>query len=223
MADKIKYYNAPIELYRHFLEHPNKCLDEVLDYLSAGYKSNERDNAENELGIKFGGSSWERSHAIGAKLRKQTYSRVEFSIPRNIFWDYYEHTKSDIELKSLLCYLALKSIQGNKRYAYAENTRMFRRMCGYGRKEDFDAVPKKELGRMGSVFSTKKNEQASGKRIRLATMQMFDSFHCSTHTRGLGRFFFMIGDRDRDKCMAELSAYIEDYKRKIKIKNDYEI
>ncbi|MBO7101456.1 MAG: hypothetical protein J6V98_05465 [Bacteroidales bacterium] len=220
MKDEIKYYNAPIELYRHFLEHPNKCLDEVLDYLSAGYKSNERDNAENELGINFG--NWESNHARGAKLRKNTYSRVEFSIPRNIFWDYYRNAKSDIELKCLLCYLALKSIQGKKRYYYAENAKMFRRMCGYGRKEDFEMASKNELGKLGRVFSSERNMQESGRRIREATMLQFDSFHCSMHTRGKRHFFFMIAYEDREKCMKELAAYIESKKPK-KQPNDYKI
>ena len=193
MADEVKYYNAPIELYRHFLEHPRQCLDEVL------------------------------KHDIGCRKKKGSFSGVLFSIPRSIFYDYYENEKTDRDLKCLLCYLALKSIQGKKSYGDADNEIMLRRMCGYGRKEDFDAVPKEELGRMGSVFSTDRNMQESGRRIRLATMQMFDSFHCSTHTRGLGRFFFIVGDRDRDKCMAELSAYIEDYKRKIMLKNNYAI
>ena len=221
MADEVRYYNAPIELYRRFLEHPTKCLDSVLDYLSTEYKEEEKQKATDELGVNWG--NWEASYSRGVDLRFTShFSGVTFSIPRSLFWDYYEKHKTEKELKCLLCYLALKSIQGKKKYYYAENAKMFRRMCGYGRKEDFEMASKEELGKLGRVFSSNRNMQESGRRIREATMLQFDSFHCSMHTRGKGHFYFMIAYEDRKKCMKELAAYIESKKPK-KQPNNYKI
>lgn len=221
MADEVRYYNAPIELYRRFLEQPIVCLNNVLDYLSTEYNEEDKQKAADELGVTWG--DWDKTRSRGIDLRfGKPFSGVIFSIPRSIFWDYRDHHKTERELKCLLCYLALKSIQGKKRYYYTENAKMFRRMCGYGRKEDFEMASKNELGKLGRVFSSERNMQESGRRIREATMLQFDSFHCSMHTRGKRHFFFMIAYEDREKCMKELAAYIESKKPK-KQPNDYKI
>lgn len=224
MADEVIYYNAPIELYRRFLEQPKKCLEDVLHWCVVDYaKTNNADYFRTQQALNFeGGTFTKAKERVNELNKKNVFSGVTFSIPRSFYWDYRDHDKAEKELKCLLCYLALKSIQGKKRYYYAENAKMFRRMCGYGRKEDFEAADKEELGKLGRVFKSERNMQESGRRIREATMLQFDSFHCSLHTRGKRHFFFMIAYEDRKKCMEELAAYIESKKPK-KQPNNYKI
>lgn len=221
MANEVIYYNSPIELYRCFLEHPKECLEDVLHWCVVNYaKTNNADYSRTQQALNFNGGTFREAKERAKELEEKIiFSGVTFSIPHSLYWDFRKNTKTEKEIKCLLCYLALKSIQGTKKYYYAENAKMFRRMCGFGRKEDFEKASTDELGKLGRVFSSERNLQERGRRIREATMQQFDSFHCSTHTRGLRHFYFMIAYEDRDKCMKELEMYIKNTRTNKQIKN----
>ena len=51
------YYIAPIELWRGFMEEPDKILNDVLAFETAAYSTKEQ--AEEALGVSYG--SWEET------------------------------------------------------------------------------------------------------------------------------------------------------------------
>ena len=127
--EKQIYFNAPIELYRHFIENTRQCLDNVIDYCIAKYDT--KSEAEEALEIQIG--DWVRPKMNGSQLRAGHYNGTQFSIPSHILFDYYKNhnTKTERQKAMLLGYLALKSIAGWRNITVTSNKAMFARMAGY--------------------------------------------------------------------------------------------
>lgn len=53
------------------------------------------------------------------------------NLSKDIFWQYYNESKSDFDWRCLLAFLALKSIIGRKKYTKTNNTFLLSRMAGF--------------------------------------------------------------------------------------------
>lgn len=210
--DNAIYFNAPIELWRGFMEKPQKVLSDVLDYATAEFESEEE--ATNKLGVSY--RDWLKCYENGVKLRNRKYSGVVFSIHREWYWEYRNHEKDDYDKLLLLALLALRSISYNKRITLSNSAFMFCRMAGYGRMDEIRNITyNKEADRWSEpvtgIFRYMKTAKMMGyycEKLRLDLMLRLDNFHCYSQ-KGKRGFVFVFGtDKSREGYIRELHAYI---------------
>ena len=213
----LQYYNAPVELYRRFLDNHTKCLNDVFDYVAAGYEHCEY--VSKIMGANI--LDWESTKRNGAALRECKYNGTLFSIPRNTFWNYYGKEHKRTELLDLLAYLALKSICGRKTICQCTTQRMFIRMAGFGGKEDFnmaynnnptESIKKRKerllrcYGDIMEYFENERKMRDTGKRIRDRLTKKHKFYHYSKQCR---YFVFMFSDKNSRSCKIQLADYVE--------------
>ncbi len=217
------YFNAPIELFQQYMDEPHKVLDDVLSYATAEYDTEEE--AKENLCVSYG--DWEKAHGRGVELRQnKDYSGVVFSIPRELYWDYANHSKGDEENLLLLCYLALKSVCYNGRIAKSNSAFMFCRMAGYARLSDFpyeydtkkkrwNVIPQPKILR---YMKTARMMKYYSENLRLDLMLKFDNFHCYSQSGKRGFAFVFGTDKSREEYIRELYAFM--YMSKGKERNE---
>lgn len=201
--EKQIYFNAPIELYRRFIDDTRQCLDNVLDYCIAEYDTAK--DAEERYQIEIG--DWGRSKMNGTKLRKGTYNGTQFSIPRHIFFDYYENykTKTQRQIEMLLGYLALKSISGRWPMIHTCNDFMFARMAGYPSTK---ALP--DRAKLGLIAQC--NTPDKLRRVRNDIMDHFLTVHIYSKKHGRGFCVMFTHESEhltRRECMERMAGYME--------------
>ncbi len=131
------YFNFPVELLKGFFGNKKECLKDAL-YFSIYSHSLKLDAdtpykrflcSEKYFGVKL--ADREDAFRQGELLYDSFASNTpKTGIERNMFWDFYENEKADIENASLLAFLALKSIIGVKPYTKATNLYLWARMDG---------------------------------------------------------------------------------------------
>ena len=219
------YYIAPIELWRGFMEEPDKILNDVLAFQTAAYSTKEQ--AEEALGVSYG--SWEETIKRGVELRgkKSKYCGLCFDIPRILFWDYLKDTKTEWDNLLLLALLAHKTIGGRHGDIRSTNSEfMFARMAGY-RKPAF--LPKPQMLKSGEVkygegaklhryMKDKRTMSRYGAMLRLDLMNRFNNFHCYSQKGKRGYVFTFGSEHPRETyikmMIATMGARGNDAKRK---------
>lgn len=206
------YYNAPVELYRRFLEHPKQCLADVLDYQIAKTDNFDVKATEQALSIDFGDKkkAVANAKAIAKKTNGCEYSGVLFGIPRTLFWDYYEHDKTTWEQLVLLAYLSLKSWYGHKdKPMRMDNEKLFTRMTGNGNSIGFHFDNKDgELGAIAKHLTAYK-----ARNLRESLSEHFRDFHYYS-CKGKRGWAFMFADGDKYQRTFELAQYMEQRTKK---------
>jgi hypothetical protein len=170
-----RYFNFPISLLDGFMTDSKKVLDDIIDYAIYKYMKDYNctiDKAEAFFGVQVGN----KNEAIErGKFKYQYKNDNRFSgISVPLFFDYFEHNKSDFDKAVLLAFLALKSIVGNKRYYKLTKQQIwYNRMAG---KKDKSKTLPKEVAKYCTRY-----------QIGKIKVELFNSFNVSFyayHTRG---------------------------------------
>lgn len=209
------YYNAPVELYRGFLEHPKRCLEDVLEYQIAKTDNFDVKATEQALGgITF--LDKKKAVANAKAIAKKTsgnlceFSGVLFGIPRTLYWDYYAHDKTTWEQLVLLAYLSLKSWYGHKdKPMIIDNVKLFTRMTGNGSNIGF--YFDKEDGALGAIAKHLTDYKA--RNLRESLSEHFHDFHYYS-CKGKRGWAFMFADGDKEQRTFELAQYMEQRTKK---------
>lgn len=212
MSKRVEYYNAPIELWQGFLDKPKDVLEDVLDYVSAEYDT--EDEAASVLCVSYG--SWDRAYEHGKELREcKEYSGVLFSISRTKYWFFHDHKTSKDENLLLLAYLALNSIGGRGRISFTNSAFMFCRMAGYGRmyelqKYKYNPKTKKwNVTPTPTIFEYMKNPAMMGyycEKLRYALMsaEEYPDFTCYSEKGKRGFAFTFDNEKSKDELWREM-------------------
>lgn len=214
MDIKFQYYTAPIELYRNFLDKPQKVLNDVLEYQIANFEN--IDEAEELLQVRFG----DRKLCAESckRLHKVKYCGVMFSIPRTLYWDYHDNNKTEWDYLRLLAYLSLKSMIGRKDIWKSNAGQMFARMAGYAGLNAYKNRESKGVGKIGSYMKNDRCMTYYSEKLRLSLMDDFNEFH-SYSVRGKRGFVFMFSTNSRKKCFKTMADYMEKTTRAYKDKH----
>ena len=197
--EKQIYFNAPIELYQHFIENTRQCLDNVLDYCISKFDT--ESEAEEAFGISM--HNWVKSKMKGMELRKSHYNGTQFSIPINILFDFYENhrTKTERQKAMLLGYLALKSISGWWNITVTSNRAMFARMAGYPSTKQLP-----ETSALGAI--AKYNNPYRLARVRADITDYFSTVNIYSH-KGKRGFAVKFCSGNGLDVTTELAVYME--------------
>src|ERR1035437_2016288 len=134
--DDVKYLNAPIGLYKGFIDNSNKCLDNVFDYAIyqhslklTGTQPVRFNTACEWYGVTSGNNS--KSIANGKELNESIHNKSpKVGISLKMFWEFFGSDKSEFEKVCLLAHLAIKSILKDKSYFKLTNNYWLARMDG---------------------------------------------------------------------------------------------
>lgn len=203
------YFNTPIELYRGFLDSPPQCLGAVIDYLVGVGDYDNLKQAEDDIGFKYTTTGDRKEYLQRCKyIYGQTqYSGVLFSIPRALYWDYFNNVKTEKQNLLLLAYLSLKSMSGRRDINISNAANLFNRMAGYAGKP---REGEKITGRMAYYMASLSRMRTKAAELRLELMDNFNNFHCYT-AKGKRGFAFMFCDNaPRDECMERMARYMKE-------------
>lgn len=217
------YYNAPIELWRGFLDNPKKVLEEILNYTSVEY--DDKDSASKALGVTYW--DWKGTKEKGNELRKRKdYTGVIFSISYEMYWDYRNHAKDEHDNLLLLGYLALKSIGGHNRISFTNSAFMFCRMAGYGRMSDlqkegyeYNQQAKKwfkngcQAKETPAILNYMRTDDVRGyhcEKLRYALMESFDNFHCYSRKGKRGFAFIFDNEKTREEYWKMMAKQLDE-------------
>jgi len=180
--DDVRYLNAPIELYKHFLNEPDDtyhsytyktCLDDILKY--AVYAEVKKYHNLTTPEEKISKCSDYFNYYITSDYNKYFYEAKEIyyqynnkstnpvmvGISTDLHYDYSCYKKKEDEKIQLLGYLAIKSIVGNQTYKKSDMNFVLSRMDGKTHSV------KKDLTKLSSslieYFGT---ENDAGKKIK---------------------------------------------------------
>ena len=186
------FYNAPIGLYRGFLDNDEsrqRVLNDVLDY--AAYieyisikeckNEEERWNKVRE-NLSFTGGENETIRQRGESFWKLHSKEPHFSLNSKIYWRFRDAYNSDEECILLLAYLALKSICGKKRWAKTTNAMWLSRIDGKNRPEWKTVKGEKQLQLSKPVAKYKTNYGV--RRIRALLFECYGVSFYTKHVRG---------------------------------------
>lgn len=134
--EDVKYFNAPIGLYKGFMKNSDNCLHNVLcialythatDKLSSGSEIVRFKSACDYYGVDNKTATRDLNNA---KQLSYPFNSPFVGLNVEIFWKFYSSEKSDFEKVCLLAYLAIKSILKNKPYFKLTNNYWLARMDG---------------------------------------------------------------------------------------------
>jgi hypothetical protein len=172
-----KYFNFPIALLEGFLKDDANVLNDIYDYATyvkavsyyekEGFEWVENEVAEKAVslsdsfyGIKTGDKT--KAYENGMQLFNSIPSKTPMAgINIDVFFDYFENSKTDFEKVCLLAFLSIKSILQNKAYCKITNKYWLSRMDGKAcsikteDKRNFEGLSK-EIKDFSNEYQTKK-------------------------------------------------------------------
>ena len=135
MSKQAQFYNFPICLLENFITESEKCLDEILDFVT--WKHNKGNLKEEEtagyLGVKYGdfSKSLERGKVLERTIMDYYVDSPWTGLNRDVYWRFKNNSCSDFDKAVLLAFLAFKSILGNKPwYKITNQNKIYYRMAG---------------------------------------------------------------------------------------------
>ncbi len=144
MAESI-YYNAPCELYRHFLRSEkdfHRVLNDIADFIlydacKSMYKSKldaeEIKKKVKRYGINYHNpvGSWKDGEGLYIEyVENAKNAPAYFSISRETYWHFRDVDSTEFERAMLLAYLAVKSMVGKRDMIKTNMTAICSRMDG---------------------------------------------------------------------------------------------
>lgn len=178
MSDFI--YNFPISILQGFMTNPDKVLENVLNF--ALYKTNEdyhykdADEVCNITGTRF--------YNLNAALRAGKELVEEYDgkgypwtgIGNDLLWTYKKKDRSDFDKATLLAFLAIKSLIGQKPfYKVTNQSIIFKRMAGYKDSDKWN-IPKE---------IKKYTTRSRFDRIKLELKENWNVVIYASHVRGM--------------------------------------
>lgn len=116
----------------------NICDYSVYAYYAVRHDEDEEEDQEefksaaDKFNVTF--RSIEKAMKSGKKLYENIPSNTPFTgISRRTYWEFYEKRKTDFENVTLLAYLAIRSILGEKAYCKITNNFLLGRMAGHSK------------------------------------------------------------------------------------------
>lgn len=195
----MRYCNFPIQLLQGFLRDSEKCLEDVMIYaiyahstkLELGDEVKTIESAAKYLGIEIEDAVevFHKGQALHEKLPKKS-PHVGLRIP--ILFDFYHSKKSEFEKLSLLAFLSIKSILGDKAYCKMVNLFWFSRMDGKIKSVQGYHELSSELQKYGKEYWTRKI------KIHLTTYWGLKTY--ALHTRG----FYVTFKLDKESLIFEV-------------------
>ena len=136
--DEKRFFNAPIQLLRGFMEDSKNCLDNIFDYaicyhaensLIIGDLSDKIKSSCKYFGVKTGNIQRTASNGT-ALINSIPANSPKFGISIEMYFEFYKNDKPPFEKACLLAFLALKSIVSTKPYSKITNGFLWARMDG---------------------------------------------------------------------------------------------
>lgn len=189
MAEKERYFNVPIQLYKGFMIDSIMCLNNVLHYACYDYTVKNNcpfKEAATYFNIKFGDNT--KRDLLNAESKgKELYNSITGNPPKvgirlSLYWEYRKDGKTDFEKICLLAYLSIKSILQTKAYCKIENRFFLSRMDGNAKVIDLITLSK-EIKPFGNEYQLVK--------IKKELVLKWNLKHYSRHTRGFYVSFSM--------------------------------
>ena len=144
-----RYYNAPIEILKGFLDNPNDVLQRIKHYGMYDY-SRKRSDTPDEWRTTSSGNFYEdmrynsEDHRMGKNLAEMYLnSKVFFGLNREIYEDFYRNQeKEEFDYVCLLAFLAIKSIINTDSYKRMTKLYVLSRMSGLAKScTDISELP----------------------------------------------------------------------------------
>ena len=172
-------YNFPISMLRGFMTNTDSVLDDILCFcIWLDYEACEQDieAVKERLHITIGNekNSLKKGKELSNRYRNDGYPWT--GISNKLFWDYMRKGRSDFDKATLLAFLAIKSLIGQKPYYKVTNQSViFKRMAGYKESEKF-IIPKE---------ITKFTTRSRFDRIKLELKEKWNVVIYANHVRGM--------------------------------------
>lgn len=172
-------YNFPISMLSGFLNDSEKCLVDIGKFaLYCRYiaKDNDIEDTLDGFGIIYNNVNVALK---GGKMLYQQYGSDGYpwtGISNDLYWTFCHKDRSDFDKATLLAFLAIKSLIGQKPYYKVTNQSViFKRMAGYKESEKFN-IPK-EIKK----FTTRSRFD----RIKLELKENWNVVIYANHVRGM--------------------------------------
>lgn len=126
------YFNFPIVLIQGFMNDTRKCLTDIFDYCIYEFS---KGNSDEETRAFFRIASYgnkEKTMNHGKELYFRIKNEAYTGLAVSLFWQYYNDYKTDLDKITLLAFLAIKSIVGNRVCCKVTNQNLiYCRMAGF--------------------------------------------------------------------------------------------
>lgn len=173
-------YNFPISMLQGFMINSDSVMSKILDFvLFSTCKDQEEldmESAADRMGVSFGNLMG--AYAEGESLYN-SYSDEGYpwtGMSHDLFWKFYKKDRSDLDKATLLAFLAIKSLIGQKPYYKVTNQDViFKRMAGHKEKDKF-YLPKEIKN-----FTTRSRFN----RIKLELKEHWNVVIYANHVRGM--------------------------------------
>lgn len=169
-------YNFPISMLHGFMLYTDRVLDDILDFcIWQNYEIyQDKKEVENRLCITMGSNSLKKGKELSQNYRNDGYPWT--GINHDLFWSYFRKSRSDFDKATLLAFLAIKSLIGQKPfYKVTNQSVIFKRMAGYKESDKWN-IPK-EIKK----FTTRSRFD----RIKLELKENWNVVIYATHVRGM--------------------------------------
>ena len=172
-------YNFPISMLRGFMGNTDSVLDSILDFcIWQDYEACQQDieAVKERLHITIGNekSTLREGKELSNRYRNDGYPWT--GISHNLFWEYMRKDRSDFDKATLLAFLAIKSLIGQKPfYKVTNQSVIFKRMAGYKESDKWN-IPK-EIKK----FTTRSRFD----RIKLELKENWNVVIYATYVRGM--------------------------------------
>jgi len=146
MATDSKFFNFPVQLMR-YAPDMSAFGNNVMDYCIykhsltlEGAAEKKMKDAAKYFGVTLGNIS--RSLRDGRELYDNMPTRPAMTgIGKDLLFEFYKEDKTDVEIATLIAFLAIKSIIGKKSYSRITTEYMLCRMAGYNSKQECKQLP----------------------------------------------------------------------------------
>ncbi len=162
-----------------FMIDPDAVLNNILDFALYNMCKNEEydlESAAHKMGVKFGNlqKSYEEGESLYDFYGDNGYPWS--GISHDLFWNFYKKDRSDLDKATLLAFLAIKSLIGQKPYYKVTNQDViFKRMAGYKEKDKYN-LPKE---------IKKYTTRSRFNRIKLELKEHWNVVIYANHVRGM--------------------------------------
>ncbi len=172
------FFNFPISMLSGFMTNSYLTLDAIFDFcIWKRYEKNEDiDEVKKYFHVTIGNESKTLKNGKELSNKYGNNGCPWTGIGGDLFWTYYKNDRSDFDKATLLAFLAIKSLIGQKPYYKVTNQSViFKRMAGYKESEKFN-IPK-EIKK----FTTRSRFD----RIKLELKEKWNVVIYANHVRGM--------------------------------------
>lgn len=133
MTEKAQFYNFPICLLEDFMSNSDRCLEDILDFVTWQHNGGNLPQEETGqyLGVKYGNFEHTLNKGEFISNRHSCATSPWTGLDRDVFWQFKDNNRSDWDKAVLLAFLAFKSVIGHKQWFKITNqNQIYYRMAG---------------------------------------------------------------------------------------------